>query len=94
MDFRPFSPEKLDQYIASGITPTERAAAVAEREKRQAVGLRERIDLLVSEQAKMKVSVDRIHCIDVWILIAGAIAALAGVILLAVEIVKAFRRDK
>ena len=52
------------------------------------------VDSLASAQSLMKRTVDRIHRIDVWILIAGAIAALAGVILLAVEIAKAFRGDK
>ena len=49
---------------------------------------------MASDQSAMKRIVDRIHCIDVWILIAGAIAALAGSILPAVEIVGAFRGDK
>ena len=46
------------------------------------------VDSLASAQSLMKRTVDRIHRIDVWILIAGAIAALSGVILIVVEIVK------
>jgi hypothetical protein len=111
-DFRPFSDEKLDQYIASGQPPYEHAAAIAEREHRQTKKalqqsvqshqdliaeqqqLRSVVDSMASGQSAMKKIVDRIHRIDVWILIAGAIAAFAGVILLVVEIVKAFRGDK
>ena len=42
--------------------------------------LRETVDIVVSGQSTLQRSVDRIHRIDVWILIAGAIAALAGLI--------------
>jgi len=102
-DFRPFSDEKLDQYIASGQSPHDHAAAIAEREHRQTKKalqqsvqshqdliaeqqrLRSAVDGVASGQSEMKRTVDRIHRIDLWILIAGAIAALAGVILLVLE---------
>jgi hypothetical protein len=105
-DFRPFSDERLDQYIASGQPPSDHAAAVAERAHRhtkkaleqsskshqdllaEQQSLRTTVDSLATGQFDVKRTVDRIHRIDVWILIAGAIAALASVILLAVEIVK------
>jgi len=40
-------------------------------------------------QRRLQISVDGIHRIDIWILIAGVIAALASVILLALEILRA-----
>jgi hypothetical protein len=51
-------------------------------------GLRSVVDSVASVQSTMKRTVDQIHRLDVWILIAGAIAGLAGVILLVVEIVQ------
>jgi ABC-type bacteriocin/lantibiotic exporter with double-glycine peptidase domain len=40
------------------------------------------VDALVSSQSVLKDSVDRIHCVDIAILIVGSIAAISGVILL------------
>lgn len=50
--------------------------------------LRSVVDSVASGQSAMKRTIDRIHRIDVWILIAGAIAALAGLILLALDVVR------
>ena len=103
-DFRPFSDEKLDQWIASGSHPL--SEAIAEREHRQTKKalqqsaqshqeliaeqqkLRSAVDSLTTGQSAMKRIIDKIHCIDVWILIAGAIAALSGVILLVRDFLK------
>jgi Flp pilus assembly protein TadB len=52
--------------------------------------LRGTVDTVSTGQSALKHTVDRIHRIDVWILIAGAIAALAGVILLVLEFVRGF----
>ena len=49
--------------------------------------LRSVVDSMALSQSEMKRTVDRIHRIDVWILIAGGIAALAGVILLVLDLV-------
>jgi hypothetical protein len=56
--------------------------------------LRGSVDGVASGQSALSRTVARIHRIDVWILIVGTIAAIAGVILLAVEIVKAIRGYK
>jgi hypothetical protein len=52
--------------------------------------LRGTVDTVSTGQSALKQTVDRIHRIDVWILIAGAIAALAGLILLALDVVRLF----
>jgi hypothetical protein len=52
--------------------------------------LRGVVDTVAAGQSTLQRLVDRIHRIDVWIFIVGAIAALAGVILLALDIFHAF----
>jgi hypothetical protein len=83
MNYAPLNDDQLDQYIAGGATTvSDRNDAIAERAHRQAIQIRKQVDLLVSEQPKLKQSVDRLHHIDIAILIVGTIAAVAGVILL------------
>jgi hypothetical protein len=76
----------LDQYIAGGAnTVSDRNDAIFERERRQALRVQQRIDLLVSEQAKLKHSVDELakpHWLIWATFVAGAVAAIAAVILL------------
>jgi hypothetical protein len=46
---------------------------------------------VMAAQEAVRGAVGRVHRIDVWILIVGMIAALAGVVLLALEILRAVR---
>lgn len=57
----------------------------AEQERRHRQN-QKRLESIQKSQSELKVSVDRVHRIDVWILIAGAIAALGTLILIALEI--------
>jgi|ERR1035438_2357751 Flp pilus assembly protein TadB len=52
---------------------------------------RRNLDDLLSKQAELRQSVDRLHRVDLWILVVGIVAALAGVVLLVLEILHAIR---
>ena len=56
--------------------------------------LRGVVDTVAAGQSALQRLVERIHRIDVWILLVGAIAALAGVILLALELFRAVAAGK
>ena len=58
------------------------------QQERQHRELRERVAGLSESLSELKRVVVRIHRIDVWILIAGVIAALASVILLALAVAR------
>jgi hypothetical protein len=61
-DFRPFSDEKLDQWIASGCSSHEREQAIVERERRHAViSLQQSAQShqeLIAEQQRLRSAVD------------------------------------
>ena len=82
-DFRPFSDEKLDQFIASGQLKHEKDEAIAERHRRQSDRAEKQtqeqhkalIDVISSQTAKPKTDWARIA---VWI----ALATLAAMVLI------------
>jgi len=52
------------------------------QQERQHRELCHRVDSLADGQADLKRSIERLHCVDIAILIVGSIAAIAAVILL------------
>ena len=82
---------QLDSHIQNPASPFHAMALYRRTEQNREALLAEQkrlsaaVDSLTEGQSHLNRSVERLHRIDVWILIAGAVAALAGVILLVLE---------
>ena len=73
-----YTPEELELCREEPGTSPNHIAAVGEIHRRQ-------MDAMAEKQDDLNLSVDRLHharCVDIAILIVGAISAIAGVILL------------
>jgi len=88
-DFRTWSDDQLDEFIGTGVG-AEREGAAAERTRRHLIQAERRSDerhqALLAEQQRLKAAIGGLHRVDVAILIVGLIAAIAGVLLLFLEL--------
>ena len=97
------NPKELEEFLVvlANATPDSQMVDDKAEMEKQAIVIRNLLQVRINEELRDVVSkvvagqpalqslVERIHRIDVWILIVGTIAALASVILLVVEIAKA-----
>lgn len=85
----PRSPHQMsDEELRAGGLDSMKHQELRHRE------LRDRIDSLLSGQSDLKRSLAKIHRADIAILFVGIVAAVAGVLLLALDFLRAFGGGK
>ena len=77
---------QVDPRAGFGVAACQ--AVETEIERRE---LQQRLDSLSEGQARAEKFLHGIHRLDLWILVAGVVAALSGLVLLALEILRVFR---